>query len=197
MKKLFIASNNHNKILEIKDILERNGIDDIELLCPKDFDHHDEPEENGKSFRENAFIKASYYHELFHLPTIADDSGICIDYLNGLPGIHSARFLPEMDYDHKCDYIIGLLKDVRNRGARFVDCLCFIDRNDEISYYEGINEGTIAYEKAGHEGFGYDPIFVIPAYNKTEAELGAAYKDEHSHRAKALKKWIIDAKDRL
>ena len=73
----------------------------------------------------------------------------------------------------------------------------FIDKDNNVSYYEGINEGTIAYKKAGSEGFGYDPIFVIPEFNKTEAELGADYKDENSHRARALKKWIIDAKDRL
>lgn len=196
MKKLFIASNNPNKIKEIRDILERNGIA-IELVCPADFNHHEEPLENGNSFQENAYIKASYYHDLFHYPTIADDSGICIDALGGCPGIHSARFLAELDYDQKCDRIIELLKDVKDRRACFVDCLCFIDENENVSYYEGINEGWIAYEKAGSEGFGYDPIFMIPAYNKTEAELGDAYKNEHSHRAKALKEWIIDAKERL
>ena len=196
MKKLFIASNNPNKIKEIRDILECNGIA-IELVCPADFNHHEEPLENGNSFQENAYIKASYYHDLFHYPTIADDSGICIDALGGCPGIHSARFLAELDYDQKCDRIIELLKDVTDRRACFVDCLCFIDENENVSYYEGINEGWIAYEKAGSEGFGYDPIFMIPAYNKTEAELGDAYKNEHSHRAKALKEWIIDAKERL
>ena len=196
MKKLFIASNNPNKIREIRDILDRNGIA-IDLVCPADFDHHEEPLEDGSSFQENAYIKAKYYHDLFHYPTIADDSGICIDHLNGGPGIHSARFLAELDYDQKCDRIIELMKDAEDRSARFVDCLCFIDENEKVSFYEGINEGWIAYEKAGSEGFGYDPIFMIPQYNKTEAELGDAFKNEHSHRAKALKEWIIDAKERL
>ena len=197
MKKLFIASNNAHKIEEIKDILVRNGINDIEILCPSDFDDKDEPVEDGNTFAENAYIKAKFYHDLHSLPTLADDSGICIDFLNGDPGIHSARFLPEMNYDEKCDYIVNLLGDSDNRGAQFVDCMCFIDKDGNVYEYEGINEGTIAYAKAGSEGFGYDPIFVIPEYNKTEAELGAEYKDEHSHRAKALKKWIIDAKEKL
>lgn len=196
MKKLFIASNNAHKIEEIKDILLRNNIE-IEILCPKDFNYLEEPVEDGKTFEENAYIKAKFYYEKHHLPTLADDSGICIDFLDGGPGIHSARFLPDMNYDEKCDYIVNLLGDSTNRGAQFVDCMCFIDKDGNVYEYRGTNEGTIAYKKAGHEGFGYDPIFVIPEYNKTEAELGADYKDEHSHRAKALKKWIIDAKEKL
>ena len=196
MKKLFIASNNRNKIREIRDILDRNHVT-VELLCPADFDHHEEPDENGSSFKENAYIKANYYHDLFGYPTIADDSGICIDHLDGGPGIHSARFLGDLDYDQKCDRILKIMEGVQDRGARFVDVMCFIDENGNVSYYEGINEGRIAYEKAGSEGFGYDPIFIIPQYNKTEAELGDAFKNEHSHRAKALKEWIIDAKNKL
>ena len=196
MKKLFIASNNGHKIEEIADILKRNNIE-IELVCPKDYGCREEPVENGRTFAQNARIKAQFYYDLFHLPTIADDSGICIDYLGGNPGIHSARFLHGMNYDQKCDYVLELMKGVKDRGAQFVDCMCFIDKNGEISEYEGINEGQIAYEKAGHEGFGYDPIFLIPKFNQTEAELGAAYKNEYSHRAKALKKWIADAKERL
>ena len=196
MSKLLIATHNKNKLKEFKDILLLNGMD-VEILCPGDFNHYEEPEENGNTFKENAYIKAKYYYDLFHLPTIADDSGICIDFLDGKPGVHSARFLPDLNYDEKCDYIINLLGDSTNRGAQFVDCMCFIDMDENVSYYEGINEGTIAYKRAGNEGFGYDPIFIIPEFNKTEAELGYAYKDEHSHRAKALKKWIIDAKEKL
>ena len=196
MNKLFIASNNKDKIREIKDILERNDVH-LELVTPKDMDHHEEPVEDGSTFEENAYIKARYYHDLFGMPTIADDSGICIDYFGGKPGIHSARFLPEMTYPEKNAYIIEVMKDVTERGAQFVDCLCFIDKDNEVHYYKGINEGQIAYEAAGDKGFGYDPIFLIPAYNMTEAELGDDYKNEYSHRAKALKKWIIDAKEKF
>ena len=196
MRKLFIASNNAHKIEEISDILKQNGIE-LQLVTPKDMDHHEEPAENGSTFEENAYIKARYYHDLFGLPTIADDSGICIDYFDGKPGIHSARFLPEMDYPHKCGYIVEVMKDVKERGARFVDCLCFIDKRGDVHYYKGTNEGQIAYEPAGDKGFGYDPIFLIPEYGKTEAELGEEYKNIYSHRAKALKKWIIDAKEKF
>ncbi|MBQ9425456.1 MAG: RdgB/HAM1 family non-canonical purine NTP pyrophosphatase [Erysipelotrichaceae bacterium] len=196
MNKLFIASSNPHKLEEIRDILLNNGID-LELVCPKDFGCEEEPVEDGLSFEENAYIKARFYHDLYHLPTIADDSGICIDYLGGKPGIHSARFLPEMDYPHKCAYIVDIMKDVSERSARFVDCLCFIDGKGSVHYYQGVNEGTIAYEPAGDKGFGYDPIFVIPEYGKTEAELGEEYKNVYSHRAKALKEWIIDAKEKF
>ncbi len=193
---MLIASNNAHKLEEIRDILKKNGID-IEVLSPADLDCHEEPEEDGNSFEENAFIKARYYRDLFHLPTIADDSGICIDYFAGKPGIHSARFLPEMDYPAKCSFICEVMKDVKERGARFVDCLCFIDDQDKVRYYTGVNEGLIADHPAGVKGFGYDPIFLIPEHGLTEAELGEGYKNEYSHRAKALKKWIIDAKEKL
>ena len=196
MKKIFIASNNQHKLDEIKDILKRNNMD-IEVLCPNDFDCKQEPIENGNSFEENAYIKAKYYYDLFKLPTIADDSGLCIDFFNGGPGIYSARFMPELNTEETNDYIINQMKDASNRNAQFVDCLCFIDKDGNVYYYKGINEGTIAYKKAGVKGFGYDPIFVIPKYNKTEAELGEEYKNEFSHRAKAIKEWVIDAKEKL
>lgn len=195
MKTLFIASNNRHKIDEINTILIQNGMD-VKLLCPADFSLEEEPVEDGNTFEENAYIKARFYYDKYHYPTIADDSGICIDYFDGGPGIHSARFLPDLDYDQKCDRIIEMMKDTEQRGAQFVDCMCFIEEDGTVSYYKGINEGLIAYRKAGSEGFGYDPIFIIPEYNKTEAELGMAYKNEHSHRAKALKKWISDVKEK-
>lgn len=196
MKKLFIASNNKHKLEEIRDILKRNGVE-VEIYTPADFNFNSEPVEDGTTFEENAYIKAKFYHERVNMPTIADDSGICIDYLDGKPGIHSARFLSEMSYPEKCNYIVEMMKDVNKRGAQFVDCLCFIDIDNEVNYYKGINEGEIAKEAKGDKGFGYDPIFLIPKYNMTEAELGEDYKNEYSHRAKALKEWIIDAKDKL
>jgi len=196
MKKLFIASNNKHKLEEIRDILKRNGVE-VEIYTPADFNFTSEPVEDGTTFEENAYIKARFYHDKVNMPTIADDSGICIDYLDGKPGIHSARFLSEMSYPEKCNYIVEMMKDVNKRGAQFVDCLCFIDINNEVNYYKGINEGEIAKEVKGDKGFGYDPIFLIPKYNMTEAELGEDYKNEYSHRAKALKEWIIDAKDKL
>jgi len=196
MKKLFIATGNAHKLEEINDILSRNGVK-VKLLTPKDFDFSEEPVEDGTTFEENAYKKASFYHERVKMPVIADDSGICIDFLDGGPGIHSARYLSDKSYPEKCQHIIKMMEGVKNRKARFVDVLCFIDINNEVNYYKGVNEGEIALEAKGDKGFGYDPIFLIPEYNKTEAELGEDYKNEFSHRAKALKEWIIDAKDKL
>ena len=197
MKKLFIASSNAHKLEEIRDILNRNGIFDIEIVCPKDLDIKEEPVEDGSTFEENAYIKASFYHDIVNYPTIADDSGICIDFFDGKPGIHSARFMPELDYPERNARIVEMMKDTDNRGARFVDVLCFIDKDNKINYYKGVNEGEIARKPAGVKGFGYDPIFLIPEYGMTEAELGEDYKNEYSHRAKALKGWIVDATDKL
>ena len=197
MKKLFIASSNGHKLEEIRDILKRNNVNDIEIVCPKDLLITEEPDENGTTFEENAFIKASFYHDKIGLPTIADDSGICIDFFDGQPGIHSARFMSELDYPERNAKIVEMMKDTDNRGAQFVDVLCFIDKDNNVYYYKGINEGEIARKPAGVKGFGYDPIFLIPQYGLTEAELGEEYKNEYSHRAKALRKWILDARDKL
>ena len=157
MKKLFIASSNAHKLEEIRDILERNGISDIEIVCPKDLDITEEPVEDGNTFEENAYIKASFYHNIVGYPTIADDSGICIDFFDGKPGIKTKS-------------------GQKHQHLRIGSILCFIEN---------------------YKGFGYDPIFVIPKYGLTEAELGEDYKNEFSHRAKALKKWIKDANDKL
>lgn len=189
MNKLFVASNNIHKIGEIANILALNNLN-IELVSPKDFDDKQEPIEDGKTFEENAYIKASYYYEKYKLPTIADDSGLCIDYFNGLPGIYSARFLSNLDYKKKNDYVLDLMKDIKNRKATFVAYICYIDETGAISYFKGENKGEIALQAKGNEGFGYDPIFFIPKENKTEAELGQNYKDTYSHRAMALKEWI-------
>jgi len=189
MSKLFFASNNNNKIIEIKKIIIDNLLD-FEIVCPNDFNCKDEPIENGSSFKENSYIKAKFYYDKFHLPTIADDSGICIDFLDGQPGIHSARFKAELNYIEKNEYILQLLKDTSNRGAQFICNICYIDELGQISHFEGIQKGEIAYEQKGIEGFGYDPIFFLPKYGKTEAELGNEYKSKYSHRALALKGWI-------
>lgn len=193
MNKLFVASNNQSKIKEIKMILLENNLN-TQIVCPNDYEDSEEPIEDGTSFSENSYIKAKFYHDKYHLPTIADDSGICIDFFDGKPGIHSARFLNSLNYVEKNDFILYLMKNANNRNARFIADICYIDENDKVYHYEGINEGEIALEQKGNEGFGYDPIFLIPEYNKTEAELGDKYKNKFSHRAKALKRWIIDVK---
>ncbi|MDO4197623.1 MAG: RdgB/HAM1 family non-canonical purine NTP pyrophosphatase [Erysipelotrichaceae bacterium] len=193
MNKLFIASSNAHKISEINTILEQNGIY-LELVCPKDFDCKEEPCENGKTFKENSEIKALFYYNLYHLPTLADDSGICIDYFNGLPGIYSARFFGDIDYKTKNDIVLKMMENTDNRAAQFVADICYADESGNVHHYEGINPGLISHVQKGTDGFGYDPIFLIEEYGMTEAELGETYKNEYSHRAVAMKKWIEDVR---
>lgn len=188
MKKLFIATGNKNKVYEFKLIFDELGLD-IELLCPKDFNDDTEPVEDGLTFEENAIIKAKYYFDKYHIPTIADDSGMCIEFLNGFPGIYSARFMGSYSYPEKNDAIIKIMEDSPNRNATFNCVVAYIDEEGVTHTFEGINHGTIAFKQAGNEGFGFDPLFVIPEYNKTEAELGFAYKNKYSHRAIATKKF--------
>ena len=189
MDKVFIASNNPNKLYEFKEIFKLNNFD-IEVVSPADYNDIEEPVEDGSSFEENAYIKAKFYFDKYHLPTIADDSGLCIDFYNGGPGIHSARFLSGMSYTEKNIYIVNEMKDCNQRHAQFVDVICYIDEKGEALYYKGTNDGEIARQLKGTKGFGYDPIFFINEYNATEAELGDEYKNKYSHRAKAIKKWI-------
>lgn len=189
MNKLFVATSNQNKIFEFKKIFDENKID-VELVSPKDFNDTSDPIEDGNTFEENAIIKAKFYYDKYKLPTIADDSGMCIDFFNGFPGIYSARFMNKYSYHEKNELIIKALDGIDNRKATFNCVVAYIDINGKVNSFEGINEGTIAYKEAGSEGFGYDPIFIIPEFNKTEAELGYAYKNKYSHRAKALNKFI-------
>lgn len=195
MKKLFIASNNEYKLSEIRDIFKLNDIE-FEIVSPKDINCIDEPIEDGLSFKENAYIKAKYYYDLYHLPTIGEDSGICIEYLDNKPGIYSKRFLEHLNQYDKNEEVIRLLENADNRIARFYAYIAYIDENSDIHYFEGINEGEIAHQQIGDDGFGYDPIFLIPKENKTEAQLGQVWKNKHSHRAKAFKKFIDHVKNK-
>lgn len=187
MDKLFIATNNSNKVYEFKLIFDELGLD-FDIVTPKDFSDSNEPVENGLTYEENAIIKAKYYFDKYHIPTIADDSGMNIDFLNGFPGVYSARFMGSYSYPEKNDALIRIMEDAPNRDASFVCVIAYFDENGNIHTFEGINKGTIAYKQAGNEGFGFDPLFVIPEFNKTEAELGFEYKNKYSHRAIAAKK---------
>lgn len=189
MRKIFIATGNVNKIKEFKEIFDSMGLD-IELVSPTDFNDKSEPIENGTTYAQNATIKAKYYYDKYHLPTFADDSGMEVEFLNNFPGIYSARFMASYSYKDKNDAIIRILEDAPNRNAAFICVISYIDENGEIHEFEGINKGTIAYEQKGSDGFGFDPIFVIPEFNKTEAELGLTYKNKYSHRAIATNKFI-------
>jgi len=181
MRQILIASSNEKKAQELQALLEG-----FEIISLKDFKDVAECAEHGLSFQENALTKAHFYFDLYQIPCISDDSGLVIDYLNGLPGIHSARFLKNYDYRWRCEIIIGMLKDIKRRQCHY-ECCC--------AYYDGKNEylatgkcfGEVATESKGSNGFGYDPLFYIPELKKTMAELNPGEKNAISHRGKALK----------
>ncbi len=183
---LVIATKNKKKLDEIKKILADLNLN---ILSIADFDNFPEIQEDEETFEGNAIKKATFTAKLTGRMALADDSGLEIDYLNGKPGVRSARFAGENATDMDRNYkILKLLDGVKkdDRKARF-KCAVAI-ANDGLHVFMGICEGEIAFEPMGDEGFGYDPIFLVPSYGKTFAQLGAEIKNQISHRAIALKK---------
>ncbi len=193
MKKILIATSNAHKVSEVKDILASLNME-VDLVTPKELANGEkigEPVEDGSTFKENSYKKAKFYYDLFKMPTLADDSGICIDFYDGKPGIYSARWLSELSYKEKNEKICTEMKDSSNRGAKFVCGITYIDE-DGARYYEGVLKGKIADWPMGEEGFGYDPIFIGEGQDKSTALLGEEYKKYNSHRALALRKMVED-----
>lgn len=192
--KLVLATNNEGKVREFARILEPLG---IEVMTQKQAGVYVSPEENGTTFAENARIKAMAVYEATGLPTVADDSGLCIDAMNGEPGVYSARYYGEdTPYEEKNRRIIESLNGVaeEKRTARFVAHITCVLSKDEILDCEGVCEGTIGHKPAGDGGFGYDPIFYVG--DKSFAELDGEAKDKVSHRGKALEKLYQKLKER-
>ena len=192
--KLVLATNNEGKVREFARILEPLG---IEVMTQKQAGVHVSPEENGTTFAENARIKAMAVYEATGLPTVADDSGLCIDAMNGEPGVYSARdYGEDTPYEEKNRRIIESLNGVaeEKRTARFVAHITCVLSKDEILDCEGVCEGTIGHKPAGDGGFGYDPIFYVG--DKSFAELDGEAKDKVSHRGKALEKLYQKLKER-
>ena len=187
MTKIIIASNNNGKIIEVKQMLKDK---DIELLSMKEAGVNIDIDENGTTFEENALIKAREVMKLTGEITIADDSGLEVDYLDKQPGIYSARFMGhDISYDIKNKAIIDKLDGVEGdkRSARFVCAMAAVFPDGTELVERGTMEGRIAYEIKGDNGFGYDPIMYIPEYDKTSAQLSPDEKNNISHRGKALK----------
>lgn len=187
--KIVVASHNAGKIAEISGILSGSG---IELAGLDDFPPYPEPEETGDTFLENAIIKAKAAHEATGLPALADDSGIEVDALGGAPGIHSARYGGEgLDDRGRFTKLLSELagKPDGERTARF-RCVMVLfpapETENETIVTEGILEGHIAFEPAGENGFGYDPVFFVPGAGKTAAEMDREEKNSISHRYRAL-----------
>ena len=187
MEKLFVATSNAHKLEEIKEILKLYGIE-RELACPASFDDHDEPVEDGKSFKDNALIKARYWFNKYHLPTFAYYSVLTILLFNVFPVIYSAIFFNNYSYFEKNSWILKGMKNESDREAKFHCVIAYINENTE-ECFEGILQGEIADSIKGEHGFGYDPIFFLPELNKTTSELSPEEKNRLSHRSLALRKW--------
>lgn len=187
MDKIVFATTNEGKVKEIKEILE--GFP-VEVVSMKEMNITTDIEENGTTFEENSLIKAREISKLTGLPALADDSGLEVDYLNGEPGIYSARYLGrDTDYNYKNNYIIDRLKEAedKERSARFICVISLVLPDGREFVKKGVMEGRIGYEIKGENGFGYDPIFYLPEYGKTSAELSSDEKNKISHRGKALR----------
>ena len=188
MKELIIATTNKHKVKEFSEMLV-----DYKVLSLDDIKFNDEIVEDGKTFEENALIKAETVCKKIGKPVIADDSGLEIFALNNEPGVFSARYLGhDTPYNEKNKIILSRLEKVadEDRGARFVCCIAVSLPNGKNQVYRGEFNGKIAHKIAGENGFGYDPIFFLPEYNKTAAEIDPEEKNRISHRGKALRKLL-------
>jgi non-canonical purine NTP pyrophosphatase (RdgB/HAM1 family) len=185
MEKILIATHNAGKIAELTALLSPHittikNARDLNLL---------EPEETGNSFHENAALKAIAAAHTANIPALADDSGLCVAALDGAPGIYSARWAENKNYQFAIDRIFRELNGA-DATAEFVCLLALAQPNGETEFFEGRCGGTLIQTPRGGGGFGYDPYFVPEGYDKTFAELGAAVKDKISHRAIALQNLI-------
>lgn len=185
LEKLIIASANKDKIKEIENILKCGTIKEI-LPIPSSIG---EIIENGNTFIENSFIKAKAVYNYTKIPSLADDSGLCINALNGKPGIYSARYGGEnLGYKEKMQMLLDELKDKDDRTAYFItSAVCVLDNNYYIAV-EGRVNGKIIENPRGFKGFGYDPIFQPDGYDITYAEMNLEEKNSISHRALAMNK---------
>ncbi len=182
MKIVFATANPH-KLQEVNAICSSA---EFEFVLPNDGFN---PVENGDSFEENSLIKAKEAYRVSKTFCLADDSGLCVEALNGAPGLYSARYAGTQD--EKIEKLLSELKNVDNRNAKFVCCMTLLNENGEMVFQTiGECKGSIVKERKGINGFGYDPIFLVEGYSKTMAELDESEKNKISHRANALAKVV-------
>ncbi|WP_312048546.1 XTP/dITP diphosphatase [Exiguobacterium profundum] len=184
--KLIIATHNPGKVKELEGMLTPLGFEVESLL---DYPDAPETDETGKTFEENAALKATEAAAYFGHAVLADDSGLEVDALDGAPGVYSARFAgPEKSDEANNALLLEKLNGETNRTARFVCALCLAKSSGETLTVRGTIEGTIGYSPQGENGFGYDPLFIVPSLHKTAAELERDEKAVVSHRGQALRK---------
>ena len=184
---LVFATSNKGKYNEVKKMMPRN----INLLSLNDLNFIGDIQETGKTLKQNAKIKSDFIFNNFGINCFADDSGLEIDSLNGLPGIYSARFAGKTcNSNDNIEKVWKLLRGYKNTNAKFKSILS-LNIDGKTFFFEGKIDGKIIFNKTGTNGFGYDSIFIPNGYNKTFAELNSVEKNEISHRSKALKRLII------
>lgn len=189
--KLVFATHNQNKFNEVKELLPSY----IELVSLTDIDCHDEIPETAKTLEGNAQLKADFVTQHYDLPCFADDTGLLVDALNGEPGVYSARYAgSHKSSEDNMKKLLSALKNKTNRSAYFKTAIALNLKNETI-IFEGVATGSIADEKNGKEGFGYDPIFIPTGYQKTFAELPLKIKNKISHRSKAIQLLLIHLKN--
>lgn len=187
---MLMATHNQGKITELSRLLA-----DIpfKLVSLDEVNISEVVEETGETFHDNAILKARVYGELSGILTIADDSGLEVDALDGAPGVISARYgSPEYSDEERVDFLLRNLKGVPfdERTARFISVIAIAAPSGRIMTVEGVVEGVIQYEPMGNNGFGYDPVFYVPEYGCTTAQLSLTDKNVISHRGKAVRKAI-------
>lgn len=185
MKEILIATHNQHKKEEIQQILG----DAFLVKSLEDYGIHDEIIEDGNTFEANALIKAQYCFDKTGIPSIGDDSGLEVEALDGRPGIFSARYAGDHDFQKNIEKVLEEMQSKNNRNARFVTVLCYVDDNG-IQYFHGEVKGQLLKENKGYKGFGYDPIFVPDGYSKTFAEMQPEDKNKISHRKNAIDKLL-------
>ncbi len=175
-----MASGNAHKIEEIRQIFRG-----VNFISMKDAGFTGEPEETGSTFKENAYIKAKAVYDALKMPVLADDSGLCVDALDGAPGVYSARFSGGDSADNR-KLLLKRLEGVTHRNARFACSVCFIGKDGKAVFGEGYTEGKILFEEIGSRGFGYDSLFYSDDLKKSFGEASEEEKNSVSHRGRAL-----------
>ena len=197
MKTIILATNNTNKVREFRAMLAGG---DIEVLPLKEAGIDADIEETGNTFEENALIKARAICKMTGKPALADDSGLCVDYLDGAPGVYSSRFMGEdTPYSEKNAAIIEKLSGVDGdeRTAAFKCCMALVMPDGREFVTSGEMKGIIADKPAGENGFGYDPIVFLPEYGRTSAQLSPDEKNAISHRGEALRAMVDIIRDNI
>ncbi|MBE6939856.1 MAG: XTP/dITP diphosphatase [Ruminococcaceae bacterium] len=192
--KLVLASQNKGKLKEMQAILNELG---VEVVLQSDLGLSVDVEETGTTFAENSRLKAQAVMEASGLPAIADDSGLCVDALNGAPGVYSARYGGVEGDVARYQLLLQNLRGAMSRTAHFQTAIVCCFPNGDVLETEGRCDGTIAYAPQGEGGFGYDPIFFVPSMRKTFAQLTAEEKNTISHRGVALRAFAGELKKYL